>query len=126
MLSQTCKSVWPFLPAKDFEEATRFYLDMGFTCPRMDDGVRVFRLGDEGFLLQDYYVAEWADNCMMNLHVTDLDAWQAHLRSVDLASKYVGVRVGDPATEDDMLVVHVVDPTGILWHITQWADGRDS
>lgn len=59
MLSETVKGILPFVPARDFESSTQFYCDLGFDCPSEDDDVRVFRLGQFGFLLQYYYVEGW-------------------------------------------------------------------
>jgi hypothetical protein len=40
------------------------------------------------FLLQDYYVEQWAGNFVMHMLVDGLDAWWAHIASLDLASRY--------------------------------------
>ena len=120
MLVETVKSVLPFVPAKEFEVATQFYKDLGFTCRSEDEQVRPFFLGQFGFLLQDFYVAEWANNFMMNLHVTDIEQWHTHIQEANLTEKYEGVRLSPPKLEDwGMIVMHLVDPTGVLWHITQ-------
>ena len=88
------------MPAKDFETATQFYKDLGFSCPADDEGVRTFILGKSGFLLQDFYVEEWANNFMMNLHVDDLDKWYKHILEAKLTEKYSGVTVTPPKLED--------------------------
>jgi predicted lactoylglutathione lyase len=120
MLSKTVKSIFPFVPSKDFELATQFYKDLGFSCPSDDEHVRTFTLGQFGFLLQDFYVEEWAKNSMMNLHVNDIDKWYKHTQDTKVTDKYPGTSVSPPKLEDwGMMVMHSVDPTGILWHITQ-------
>lgn len=121
MLTDSVLNILAFVPAKDFELATQFYKEIGFTCPSEDEDVRTFKLGGFSFLLQDYYVADWANNFMMNLHVNDIDGWHAHLAALDLPNKYPGTRLSAPELEDwGMIVMHLVDPTGVLWHITQW------
>ena len=54
MLSNTVRSTFPFVPAKEFEVATQFHKDLGFAHPSDDDEVRTFTLGGCGFLLQDF------------------------------------------------------------------------
>ena len=120
MLAESVKCIFPFVPAKDFELSTRFYKDLGFECPGDDDDVRSFSLGQFGFLLQDFYVEDWANNFMMNLHVDDVNRWHQHILESGVTENYPGVRLSPPKLEDwGMIVMHLVDPTGILWHITQ-------
>ena len=57
---------------------------------------------------------------MMNLHVESVDRWYEHIQAARLTDKYPGTRVSAPKLEDwGMIVMHLVDPTGVLWHITQ-------
>jgi uncharacterized glyoxalase superfamily protein PhnB len=109
----------PFLPAKDFGVSKRFYEELGFTKV-LDGEVAIFRIGTTSFILQNRFEEEWAGNFMMQLMVDDLDAWWAHIESLDLPKKY-----GVPAPKKPELqpwglrVGYVVDPSGVLWHIAQ-------
>jgi hypothetical protein len=69
--------VRPFLPAKDFDLSKRFYETLGFTKV-LDGDVAIFEVGSSGFILQRHYQQQWAENCMLQLMVDDLDAWWAH------------------------------------------------
>jgi hypothetical protein len=51
----------PFLPAKDFETSLRFYKAIGFEAYPLGDTMAELSLGTHAFLLQGYYVKEWAD-----------------------------------------------------------------
>ena len=126
MLEDTVKSIFPFVPSKDFELSTQFYKDLGFSCPSDDDDVRAMTLGGcFGFLLQDYYVEDLADNFMIDLHVSDVDVWYQHIQETKLIEKYPDSSVSTPELEDwGMIVMHLVDPAGVLWHITQWSEDR--
>jgi hypothetical protein len=75
-------------------------------------------LGDHSFLLQNYYVEQWAGNFMMHMLVDDLPAWWAHVSSLDLASRY-GVQPPRPPKHESwgLEVAYLVDPSGVLWHI---------
>lgn len=57
---------------------------------------------------------------MMNLHVENADEWYEHIQETGVTERYPGTRVSPPKLEDwGMIVMHLVDPTGVLWHITQ-------
>jgi hypothetical protein len=79
--------VRPFMPAKDFDVSKRFYEALGFEKV-LDGEVAIFRVGSSGFILQRYFQEDWAGNFMMQLMVDDLDAWWAHIESLDLATTF--------------------------------------
>jgi uncharacterized glyoxalase superfamily protein PhnB len=113
-------SIMAFVPAKDFSISSEYYKALGFEVA-MDDDVRFVSLGDYGFLLQDFYVKDWADNFMMAMHVDDAQAWID--RAEALVERFPGTRTIAPELQDwGMLVAHIFDPTGVLWHITQVPD----
>jgi len=109
----------PFMPAKDFDLSKRFYEALGFTKV-LDSEVAIFNAGSGGFILQRYYQKEWAENFMMQLVVDDLDAWWAHIRSLDLP-KHFGVPAPKaPAMQRwGLREAYVVDPSWVLWHVAQ-------
>ncbi len=109
----------PFLPAKDFGLSTRFYEALGFEKV-MDDEVAIFRIGASGFILQNYFQKDWAENFMMQLMVDDLDAWWAHVSALDLSTRF-GVPAPKPPKIQPwgMRIAYVVDPSGVLWHVAQ-------
>src|SRR5262249_4344404 len=69
-----------FVPAKAPAVSRRFYADLGFTMKSDHDGVAYFACGSCAFLLQDYYVKEFAENCAMHLLVPDVHAWHEHVK----------------------------------------------
>ncbi len=114
----------PFLPAQDFEVSKSFYEALGFT-KLLDGEVAIFACGDApGFILQPYYAKEWAENCMMQLMVEDLDAWWAHIGSLDLPGRF-GTLLKAPWLQAwGLREVHMIDPAGVLWHVTEPRPGR--
>jgi uncharacterized glyoxalase superfamily protein PhnB len=109
-----------FLPTRDFEESKRFYEALGF-AKVLDGEVAIFDTAEAGgIILQRYYNKDWAENLMLSLQVDDLDAWWAHIDSLDLAENF-GVR--PPAPPKDypwgLREVHLIDPAGVLWHFIQ-------
>src|SRR5215211_2095199 len=119
-LAGSVKALMPFVPAKDFETSKRFYADLCFNVTPIDSNLARVSIGPHGFLLQNYYVAQWADNFMFHLLVTDLDSWWNHLSSLDLASRYPVPPPRPPKLEAwGLKEVHVIDPAGVLWHFAE-------
>ncbi|BCW89124.1 hypothetical protein sos41_22790 [Alphaproteobacteria bacterium SO-S41] len=126
MISDTMKqgivALRPFVPARDLAQSRDFYERLGFTAEPLGDQLFNMRLGDaEGafaFLLQDYYVKDWAENFMMHLLVRDLDAWWAHVESLQLETHFPVQAPRAPAMQPwGLRIFYVFDPAGVLWHI---------
>jgi uncharacterized glyoxalase superfamily protein PhnB len=108
----------PFLPAKDFALSKRFYEALGFT-KLLDSEVAIFGAGSGGFILSPQTDQAW-ENVMMQLMVDDLDAWWAHIESLDLPGKFNVPPPRPPAMQPwGLRIAYVVDPSGVLWHIAQ-------
>lgn len=116
------RSLRTFVPAKDHGLSKRSYADLGFEVHDIGPALASVSRREHGFLLQDYYVAEWANYFMMYLLVDDLGAWWERIQAADLVGRY-GVRSPrSPAREPwGHDVAHVIDPSGVLWHIAQEA-----
>jgi len=114
---ETCR---PFLPARDFATSKRFYEALGFAKELDAADVAIYRVGAGSFLLQKHYQKEWAENFMMQLMVDDLDAWWARIRALDLPAEFGVPEPKPPAMQPwGLRVAHVVDPSGVLWHVAQ-------
>jgi len=110
----------PFVPAKDFETSKRFYADLGFRVQALGDGLAEVSFGEHSFLLQNYYVAQFADNFVMHALVTDLNSWWTRIASLDLASRYAVESPRAPRLEPwGLNVAYVFDPSGVLWHFAE-------
>jgi hypothetical protein len=114
------RSLRVFLPAKDFVASKRFYLEMGFSATFETEHAAVMALGHHAFILQNFYVEAWAENCMMQLVVDDLDGWWNWLDRDGLASRY-RVRTPVPPCLQPwgLKVAFLFDPSSVLWHVTQ-------
>jgi catechol 2,3-dioxygenase-like lactoylglutathione lyase family enzyme len=113
----------PFLPTRDFDLSKRFYEALGFQKV-LDGEVAIFNAGSGGFILQRRYQKDWAENCMMQLMVDDLDAWWAHVVRLDLPQRFGVPALKAPALQPwGLRVAYVVDPCGILWHMAQRRPG---
>jgi catechol 2,3-dioxygenase-like lactoylglutathione lyase family enzyme len=103
-----------YMPAKDFDESKRFYTALGFKMSEGWGGTADFELNGNTFRLQDYYVKDWADNFMVVMGVDDVEAWHQHVRRIADSVGFDNVRIKEPENIDDSLVLHVVDPSGVL------------
>ncbi len=108
-----------FLPAKDYQQSIAFYTDLGFSMCSDENGIAYFQHGNCSFLLQDFYVKDFAENLMMHLLVEDIQAWHRAIVDADIASKYA-VKVSDVIEQPwGMLDFVVTDPSGVLWRFAQ-------
>jgi hypothetical protein len=123
-LAQTVRSLRPVVPAKTFEISKRFYVDLGFKPRLLTDSLIEMHLGAYAFILQDYYVQQWADNFVMHISVSDLSRWWDHILSLDLPSRYGVASPRPPKLEDWGVVASVIDPSGVLWRIAEDASSK--
>jgi hypothetical protein len=61
---------------------------MGFEVDPLGETLAELSLGRHAFLLQGYYVREWAENMMMHVLVNDVRKWWQHIDSLALASRF--------------------------------------
>ncbi len=108
-----------FLPTQDFDLSKRFYEALGFEKV-LDGEVAIFNAGSGGFILQRYYQRQWAENCMMQVMVDDLDLWWAHVEQLDLVNTFAVRAPRAPALQPwGLRVAYLVDPCGVLWHVAE-------
>jgi uncharacterized glyoxalase superfamily protein PhnB len=108
-----------FVPAKDFELSKQFYQDLGFTVSWSDNDLAYVRHGNTGFLLQNFYIKELADNFMMHLLVENVDSWWDNVNERRIAEKY-GVRILPPEQRPwKMRDFVLIDPSGVLWRVAE-------
>jgi catechol 2,3-dioxygenase-like lactoylglutathione lyase family enzyme len=114
------KSIRPFIGAKDFEIARRFYNDFGFKEVSLGPEMSYFGIEGFGFYLQKAYVKDWIDNTMVFLEVDDVRQFWEGLLKLELPSKYESVRVEPVRDYDWGSECFVHDPSGVLWHIGEF------
>jgi hypothetical protein len=110
----------PFLPARDFETSLHFYEVIGFDAYPLGDTLAELSLGKHAFLLQGYYVKEWAENTVMHVPVKDVYAWCQHINSLDLSKRFGDSPPVAPGFEPwGLAMAYVFDSTGVLWHFAE-------
>lgn len=115
--------IQPFIPCKDFEISRTFYARIGFQVAEVIDGdsktsEAIFR-GEGAIILQDFYVKDWAENTMMTLNVDDLDAFIALVKTYQTQYPDHNVRFRGPQDFGWGHQIHLLDPSGVLWHVFQ-------
>ena len=103
-----------YMPAKDFETSKKFYAALGFSMSPGWGDTADFELNGHPFRLQDYYVKEWAENFMVKIGVDDVEAWHQRAREIVNSGEFDNISVKPPEKVDEFLVLHVVDPSGVL------------
>ena len=76
------------------------------------------QLGVFRFILQDYYVIEWADNFVVHVTVSDVGLWWDHIVSLGLSVRS-GVKIQAPDSQGCPLIAGVTDPSGVLWRFAE-------
>jgi len=109
-----------FVPARDYEQSQAFYTALGFTPGWSSDELTYFSHGEHcAFLLQNFYVQEHAENCVMHLLVKDVETWWAQVQEAQLTERF-GARLIPPQNQPwGMRDFIVIDPSGVLWRIAQ-------
>lgn len=115
-LATTVKAMRPMVPARDFETSKRFYEDLGFRPEVLTDGLVEMHMASYSFILQNYYVEQWANNFVMHVRVSDVNLWWDRIVSRDIANRY-GIKAKAPRPESWGLVAGIIDPSGVLWRI---------
>lgn len=108
----------PFVPSRDYALSCAFYEAIGFVAGYRDEAIAIFEMAGAGFLLQNYYDKAFAENCMNQLFVDDLDDWWQ--RTADLPARF-GVQAPIAPTLQDygIRVGFLFDPAGVLWHVAE-------
>lgn len=113
-MSLSIRDLKAYVPAKNFALSKQFYSALGFNMTEGWGGTADFELNGQQFRLQDYYVKAWAHNFMFVIGVDDVEAWHELARELESSGKFRGMRVKPPEPVDDSMVLHVVDPSGVL------------
>lgn len=110
----------PFVPARDYALSRRFYEALGFVPTHRDDHVTILKLGSFSFILQNFYVQEAAENCMLQLLVRDVEAWWARTDPATRLAEFGTKPPVAPALQSwGLKVGFLFDPSGVLWHVAE-------
>ena len=112
----------PFLPTKDFEVSRAFYEALGFK-KLLDSEVAIFAIGSGGaanILHPPLRRGLGRAVLMMQLMVDDLDAWWAHIQTLNLVERFGVQPPRAPAVQPwGLRIAYLIDPAGVLWHVAE-------
>jgi hypothetical protein len=81
--------------------------------------VAYFYNGSTSFLLQNYYVKEFAENFMMYMLVKNVEDWWIEIQKRNIPKKY-SVKISPPALREwKMRDFILTDPSGVLWRVAE-------
>lgn len=113
------RALKPLIPAIDMGRSGRFYLDLGFACRWSNRDMAEYAFGATAFLLHRDYMAVVAQNTVMCLLVSDVQAWWSHVHARRLNDVH-GIRYSAVSWDDHgrgEFTIH--DPAGVRWRIVQ-------
>lgn len=113
-IAPTIQGLKAYVPSKDFKKSKRFYASLGFTLTTGWGETVDCEMNGNQFRLQDYYVKDWAENCMMVMYVENVNEWHQHAILVRDEGQFPEVQIKEPEDVDEFKVLHVVDPSGVL------------
>lgn len=112
-------SLEPFVPSgSNFEGAKQFFQEVGFTIS-WDAGAYVgFEKDGCKFILQHYDQQAFAENFMLSVRVTDVEAFRQMMLEKKLPERF-GIRVSMPMQQPYGKEVNVIDMAGVCWHFVE-------
>jgi len=117
-LASSIRAMRPAVPAKDYAESQRFYEAIGFEARALGPALTEMSLGAHSFLLQDFYVPQFANNFVMHMSVENVDAWWEHIEALGLEKSFkVRAPIAPRLEPWGLRVTYLFDPSGVLWQI---------
>jgi hypothetical protein len=113
-------SLRPFVPARDYALSKRYYQALGFELTSENEQIAILKLGSFSFILQNFYVKEFAENCMVQLLVRDANSWWERVDGARLVEEFAVQEPRAPVMQSwGMKVGFLFDPSGVLWHVAE-------
>ena len=112
-------SLEPFIPSgNDFPRSKQLFLELGFTATW--DAGDYAGLEKDGcrFILQNYDNKEFAENLMINVRVSDAEAFWKLVTEKKLVEKF-GIRLTAPRQQPYGKEVNMIDLAGVCWHFVE-------
>ena len=107
-----------FIPSQFFDFSREFYTAIGFKEASNKNGIAYFSQGDCSFLLQDFYLEEFAKNMVMHFLVEDVEAWYIQISC--LLEKFPFLQLSGVESQSwGMKDFTFKDPCGVLWRVAQ-------
>jgi hypothetical protein len=112
-------SIEPFVPSgSNFEAAKQIFRDLGFSINWEADGYIGFQFDESRFILQRYDNKEFAENFMLSVKVSNVEALRATVLEKKLPETY-GIRIGQITRQPYGKEVNLIDIAGVCWHFVE-------
>ena len=109
-------NIQPFIPTLDFATSRQFYIDFGFEVAYEDHDLTLFKKDKISFFIQRYYVKAWAENTMLQLYVDNLEDIRIQIKALKVS--YPMIKYTDIKDVHYGKTIHLIDPAGVLLHLT--------
>ncbi|MDO6569203.1 lactoylglutathione lyase [Alteromonas sp. 1_MG-2023] len=103
-----------FIPSRDYDVSKAFYTQIGFKAEFVSSDLTLFENGSCQLLLQRFYNEDLANNFMLQICVTDIDA--AHALCTKAVDK---LKISEVTHEPWGKVFYLWGPSGELLHMTE-------
>ena len=112
-------SLEPFVPSgPDFTQAKAFFQELGFLLTWNAGGYAGFAQDSCRFILQDYNEPTFAQNLMLSVRVSDIQAFRQLVLDKELPEKY-GIKLGAITSQPYGQEVNIIDAAGVCWHFIE-------
>lgn len=112
-------SLEPFVPSgSNFESSKQLFQELGFKI-NWDAGDYIgFERDGCKFILQKYDVAEFAQNFMVSVKVSNVEEFRNDVIGKKLPEKF-GIRIGQLTEQPYGKEVNIIDIAGVCWHFVE-------
>lgn len=112
-------SLQPFVPSgNDFQRSKEFFQQLGFTMNWDAGDYAGFEKDGCKFILQNFTNKDFAENFMLTVDVTDVDAFRKDIIDKQLPQEF-GIRIGEVSNQPYGREVNIIDLAGVCWHFVQ-------
>jgi hypothetical protein len=112
-------SIEAFVPSgSDFEKSKLLFQELGFKINWDVDGYTGFQRDECRFILQHYDVAEFAQNFMLSVKVSNVTEFRDDVLAKQLPQKF-GIRISKITQQPYGTEVNLIDIAGVCWHFVE-------
>lgn len=116
----TYLSLEPFIPSgRDFDRSKQLFQELGFETEWNQDGLAGFRKDNCRFILQQYDNKSFAENLMLSVKVSDIQAFWESVTRKKLSEKFGIPPIGKPTQQPYGMEVNIIDIAGVCWHFIE-------
>jgi hypothetical protein len=109
----------PFVPAgKHFEKSKELFVALGFKVTWEGGGYAGFQRDNCKFILQEFYMKDFAENFMITVNVDSADEFYKEVKDKKLEEQF-GIKMSAPKDQPYGREVNIIDIAGVCWHFVE-------